>query len=520
MAAENLLSLTTDVFHPDAIKALKDNLGIETFSGQSSATADLTGFGWLCVIAINTIKNPEVSYDEKDIKSVLKDIGDSKNSQGIALKDETNQKKDNLLMQLLMYYKDVEAVSLADIWDVLDYLEVDLEKQLSQLNSQEYSPAMVIAYTEKYHNDMVDIIANQGTDNDYAKPFYDVSYKDTGIVAGFPIARLILSYAQGTESAKTLLDKIVKIDKSPDDRYSEFENVFLPYTYSISENSDNSLEQAIYAIDASKIPDIKDAFTSCLTRVKGVSDDLSAIINSINFDSCVGLKVGETGFSLSSYKTNISSYEPKVDIMYYLLNKMGNQYSKDIDDIVSKYCTPYLFPYTDEVTPEGFTPVGIMASKLAIDSSTNEAWLEAPINKVVKKYLSKARVQVLNKLSDETNDLKKFFALNAVLGTVRDFTENSSMNMFSALNVVLDKINKAHKAWCTNNNKSFDDFKEKYNGLIKSIFVDDSQTSNDSDSSNSSSDNKDSSTDTSNDIGLLSFDTAYKYWCQEYDKMF
>ena len=492
MAVENLINLVTDRFNPDAIEALKSNLGIDAFSGQSTSTADMTGAGWLCVAALNTIKDASITFDEDEIKSTLKDILDSKDSAGIVLKQQTNSKGDNILMQLLNYYINSTTVSLSDIFDLMTYLfedEGEIENLLKSVNSMGYSGAMIISYTENFIKDRGDICSK------YASAFVDLSYPNNPNL--LPIARLMVKAVSNPDikdEALGAINEIVSaaIEDVDTGTYDKFEKVFFPFPYTTSEQADNSIVEYVYSIgtellkgDISNSNSVLESVLSMVLETSG--DSLAVIVGSIDPSKCIGLRYGETGFSLNTYKANVIPFDPRIDVCFHMVNRLG---SSTPNGDIYKHFAPYLFPVPDGMPIEGYTLVGKMSETIAIDSD-NKTLIEGDIIDVLKPLLSDASSQAANIAQDD--ELKRFFVLNAILGTCRDFTDNATMNLYSPINIILNTINKAHKAWVTANNATFDDYKSTYEDIISKLF---------------------------GDTSCLGFDTAYKYWCNEYDKSF
>jgi len=491
MAVENLVNLVTDRFNPDAINALKSNLGIDAFSGQSTSTADMTGAGWLCVAALNTIKDDSLSFNNEDIKKTLKDILDSQDSTGIVLKEQTNSKDDNLLMQLINYYINSTTVELSDIISLMIYLFGDstkVENLLKATNSSGYSAAMVITYSNNYITNNADVFSN------YGNAFTDLSYQNNSNI--LPIARLMIKAVSDSDimddALKAIQDIVTAVTKNAGtERYDKFNKVFLPFPSSTTEQADNSLIEFIYSIGTDALKkdiDTDGVLSTVLSYVLSKpTDAFSPLINSIDTNKCIGIRYGEVGFSIDSYKSNIVSLMPKIDVSFHIANRLGNS---TINSDIYKYFTPFLFPVPDNAPIEGYTFVGKLSEMISIND-TNDSLVEADVNNTLSGYLSKANSKAAELSPDD--DLKKFFILNAILGTCRDFSDNATMNLYSPINLILNKVNKAHKSWCTSNNKNFDDYKDVYETIISTLF---------------------------GDVKCLGFDTAYKYWCNEYDKMF
>jgi len=492
MAVENLINLVTDRFNPEAIEALKNNLGIDAFSGQSTSTADMTGAGWLCVAALNTIKDDSVLFGEDKIKDTLRDIVNSKDSAGIILKQQTNSKGDNLLMQLLNYYINSTIVTLPDIFDLMEELfddTTEIENMLKSVNSMGYSGAMIISYTENFIKERGDICSK------YAPAFIDLAYPNNPNL--LPIARLMIKAVSSPDIKKDAINAINEIVSAVTAEagtgvYEKFEKVFLPFPYTTSEQADNSIIEYVYSIGTellkNDISDSSGVMESVLSMVmKNAEDGLSVVIGSIDPSKCIGLRYGETGFNLNAYKTNVSSFDPRIDVCFHIVNRLG---PATPNTSLYKYFSPYLFPVPEGLPMEGYTLIGKMSEIVSI-ASDNETLIESDITTVLKRYLSEANSQVAN--LEQNDALKRFFLLNAILGTCRDFTDNATMNLYGPINIIFNTINKAHKSWVTANNATFDDYKAMYETIITKLF---------------------------GDTSCLSFDIAYKYWCNEYDKTF
>jgi len=486
MAANNLINLVTDVFNPDAVNALKDNLGIDIFSGEAPSLGDLTGSGWLFIAAVNSLVRTDLGFDAAKVKNTLKDILGSQDSGGEILKYQTNSKGDNLTTQAFVYARDNDIP--ADIvLSLLEYVftSAELENQLKHVNSSGISAAMIIASSQKLTEEFYE----SGAFTTYYKTFLDISYDKTNKNL-LPIGRLlVLNTISGVDAAKDAINAIIDsvVSGSPSSKWDFFNKIFFPFPDVVVSNESNSLVDFIYSVGADTVNNaLSDVMQTIVTKTisSNENDGLNILVSSVATDNCVGIKYGETGFNLNTYKAQISDYEPLINFLYHVVKKLGNK--AKIDSFYYNYLSPFLFPVPASGNIEGYTLLALMCETLEFNSS---GVVDSNILEAVKSLLKKAA----NKVSTQTDKLKKFFLLNAYLGTPRDFSGGATMNLYSPINVLLNKINNIHKQWCTENNKSFDDYKTTFSNIIADLF--------------GTSD-------------VIDFDTAYKYWCNEYEKMF
>ena len=511
----NIVNLVTDIFNPDAVTALKDNLGIDIFSGQTTFTGDLTGSGWLGVAAINSLENNDVNFTEDNILNTFNDIVSSKNTKGDILKFQANNKGDNLTTQLIMYVKNSSA-ELSTALTLLKKVFTNesstsiLKNQLKNTNSSGISAAMIISGDLK----LIKGAVNENLFKDYAEAFYDTSYSNNTNL--LPLGKLLLTYASADDDGKTIISNALKqilgitdsnssIEKTS--KWDAFNKIFNPFSKATTVASNNSITDFIYLLGDSNLEKIFSTISSDanhpfniifsnlvkenIDSSKAITDCLEVIVNSTAIKSCVGIKMGETGFDLNTYKTLITDYEPVINVLYNLIKKLGENTKFD-SKFFFNHLSPFLFPIPDKKNVEGYTLLSLMCENLVI---TETGIKETNLSPITTVLLQEIAATVNKNAPSDASVLKKFFIFNAYSGNCRDFSNSATMNLYGPVNLILDKINQIQQTWCSNNNKNFDDFKDTYTNIIINIFTKDYSD-------------------------MFDFDISYKYWCKEYDKLF
>jgi len=495
----NIVTAVTDIYDKDSVESIKNNLGIDVFSGQTSYTKDVTAGGWTAIAAINAIDKDSSKKD--DVLSSLSDILTSQDSNGNVLKYQKTNKDDNLTTQLMIYVKNSSATfdSAVDVFEKLFTTADEKKTQLTSVNRSGISASMVICNDIKLIEGAVD----KEFFKSYQDSFYDISYDTNQNL--LPLGRLFLLYSTASDDDKATIKSAVEqildgADTTNKTKWEEFEKYFNPLTSLTSTRNESSINNFITLMGSDNL---KAYFAATLTTDNPyyyaltntvVSNDvdkaLGVIVDSVDIDSCAGIKVGETGFSLDNYKTKVNDFSPRVNTLHFLLDILGDGFN--VDENLYKYFPPYLFPVPDKDNIEGYTLLSIMCSKIGV-KTTQIA--DSDLKSTVQKFLQAIAKQAEDNAPDGATKLKKFFIFNAYCGTCRDFSGSSTMNLYGPVNLILDKINTVHKDWCATNDKSFDDFKDNYNKIVEDLL-------------------------TSDYSEILDFDSCYKYWCQEYDKKF
>lgn len=466
MAHKELVNLVTDVYHPGVIDSLLANLGIEAFSGQSRSTADMTGAGWLCVAALKTVNDPSLTYSKAEIYEHLRNILSMTGTYGVPLYKEKNEKGDNLLMQLIMYFSDSNSVTVQDVIELLEPLGVG--DMMAEVNNSGISPLMEILYSETHLKNFASMVSN------YVQHFSDTAYAKESTTA-FPLARIALkmfdSDAVVSEAAKQIVDTLLASD----------EVKIYDFPQRIVEPANNSFTQVLYALSYEKAKADPEAFNKLLSvALKEETKQESATFSDVKAAvvKADGLKYGEIVFDIGAYSAVGTSVT--INQAYHVINR----YRASIDEtpaLIDNQLMPNLmvFPVPENGDVEGFTPLAMLCDLLSINDD-GTAWQTEGIASIVAKYGP----------GNAQGTLDDFFRIYAEYGSCEIFSQGAVRNMYGPVNIILNKVNAAHKAWCTANNKGFADYEATYVALMSAI-----------------------------GFGVISFE-AYGYWCREFGRDF
>ena len=465
MAQENILNLIGTDYEEDKVKFLYDKLGEKAFKGQPSNAGDMTVTGYLTYLVIKGGISTASTW-----QTLLK-----------ANIDEKNNKGQNILLQALLAFRNDKKIKVTDIIDKIsgvDKLSVGVDDLLTQPDVNKTTAAHVICDTPAYAQDF--------DFKTYAKSFKDANFDDS---VTKPITLLIKNELK--DALSDIVDTITSKGKISD--------LLNPFPKKTGDMPNDSLIQSFFILNEDKLIDqITDSdkpigYLLTSSVFKDSTFAWSDALGAITVDNITGIKPEETAFSFDTYSTNVSSKggssKECIHPYFYLINKLSNSITKDVITNIEKSFSCILAPIVSSKS-EGFTPFMLLCNLLTINDSY-DSWKSDDILTKVNSEISSAISAIPSTVK---NDFKKFLALNAILGNVRQLSNFSSTNLFGPINIIFNKINTAHQNWCNKNKKSFDDYKDTFDDLISSVM--------------------------GSSASFVSFDNAYKYWCDTYNKKF
>lgn len=464
MAQENIIQLIGDSYDNEKLKFLFNKLGKKAFKGQSSNSGDMTISGYITYLLIQALVKDKNTTTGAWTKIVKDNFLDEKNSMG-----------QNILSQTLLALNNNSKV---DITAIMNFLKENagaewINDKLKEPDSNNVTSAHIICnnpdYSEKFEFES------------YAKSFVDSNFKGSFFR---PIAMLILN------NQKDALSKIIA-------NAGEKEKILNPFPKQMSDIPDNSLLNAIASLTLDELAEQITNKDTALNQVinSGIFVKSNLGVNTINstIDSSkiTGVKPEEISFDYNSYADLVANDEGEVHHInpaFYIIDRLKAKLTKDIVNELNNFFPMYIAPVVgNNKKSEGFAPIMIITNLL---TAKDNQWSNGNLVSILKSYTQQA-IAIANGV--DGSDFKKFLMLNALLGTVQQFSNNANVNLYGVMNLIFNKINTAHKSWCDANNKKFDDYKDNYDKLISDILP---------------------------GANFVSFDNAYKYWCQTYDKEF
>ena len=466
MAHKDIVNLVTDIYHPEVIDSLVANLGIEAFSGQSRSTADMTGAGWLCVAALKTVKDPSLTYSESQIYDHVRGILSKTGLYGVPLYREKNEKGDNLLMQLVMYFSDSNSVTVRDIITLLNPLGIG--DMMAEANSSGISPLMEIVHNGTHLKNFAAMAAT------HARYFSDTAYEKDSASA-FPFARVAFKMFDSDESVRTAAMQTMDVLLASGDVK------IYDFPQKVVEPANNSFTQVLYALSYEKAKGNIEAFKKLLVmatkeetkREDATFSDVKAAVSKAD-----GLKYGEVVFDLGAYAASGASMT--INHAYHVINRYRASIDKTPELLDNQHMPDLMaFPVPDDGDVEGYTAFAMLCDLLSMNTEGTE-WQTSGIASIVAKYGP----------GNTPGNLDSFFRIYAEYGSCEIFSQGAVRNMYGPVNIILNKINAGHKAWCDANKKGFADYEATYVSLVRAI-----------------------------GFGAISFE-AYGYWCREFGKDF
>lgn len=464
MAQENIIQMIGDAYDNEKLNFLLSKLGIDAFKGQSSNSGDMTIGEYITYLLIKEIKKDSNTVVEAWTNIVRKNFMDEKNSIG-----------QNILIQSLLAFYNSTKINIDDIIKFFENNSDDgwISSKLKEPDSNSTTAAQIICNNTDYTKDF--------DFKKYHKDFVDSNFKGTYFR---PITMLILN---------NQTDALKKIVKNTKDKTK----ILNPFPQQVSDIPDNSLLSSISNLTIDRLIyqlTNKDSALSYLIN-SGIfyksSLGILTIKESLDSNKISGIKPEEISFNYNVYSNNVANDKGLVQYinpMFYVVDKLRNKLTKEIVNELNEYFPIFIAPVVgDNKKSEGFSPIATILNRL---TAKDDKWSDDNTIDVLNVFMKQAIAIAAN---IDGNDFKKFLMLNALLGTVQQFSDNANINLYGTMNLIFNKINTAHKAWCDANKKKFDEFEDNYNKLRDTILP---------------------------KAEFVSFNNAYKYWCQTYDKEF